>query len=172
MTGTVDEQALTQLAAEVGALLKRRGELVLTAESCTGGGIAEALTRVAGSSAWFDRAWVTYCNKAKTAGWGVPSAVLRLEGAVSEAVVRAMAKGAAAKVDGPAWAVAVSGIAGPDGGSAAKPVGTVWVAWSGPNGTAAYCFLFAGDREAVRRQTVRAALRGLKNLLEGAGAPF
>jgi nicotinamide-nucleotide amidase len=97
--------------------------------------------------------------------------VLRLEGAVSEAVVRAMAKGAAARVDGPAWAVAVSGVAGPDGGSAEKPVGTVWIAWCGPHGTVARKFLFAGDREAVRQQTVRAALEGLKNLLAGTGIP-
>jgi nicotinamide-nucleotide amidase len=162
----VDEAALTQLAAEVGARLQQRGELVLTAESCTGGGIAEVLTRVAGSSAWFDRAWVTYSNKAKTAELGVPAAVLRLEGAVSEPVVRAMARGAGARADGPAWAVAVSGIAGPDGGSPAKPVGTVWIAWSGPKLMVAQAFLFAGDREAVRRQTVLAALQGLKDLLD------
>ena len=157
---------LTELAADVGALLLARRQKVLTVESCTGGGIAEALTRIPGSSGWFERAWITYSNAAKAEEVGVPEAVLRDYGAVSNEVVSAMVNGALAKVQD-AWAVAVSGIAGPDGGSAAKPVGTVWIAWSGPGpmGTVSQDFLFKGDRAAVRQQTVEAALRGLKILV-------
>lgn len=157
---------LTALAADVGALLQSRGLKVLTVESCTGGGIAEALTRVPGSSGWFDRAWVTYSNIAKVEEVGVPDATLREHGAVSGQVVTAMVRGALAQVQN-AWAVAVSGIAGPDGGTPAKPVGTVWIAWAGPGNTGIVTqdFLFRGDRAAVRSQAVEAALRGLKILV-------
>lgn len=151
---------ITELAACVGAALKGMDASLTTAESCTGGGIAEAITRIPGSSAWFGQAWVTYSNKAKARELGVQPDLLRQHGAVSEGVVRAMATGAAARA-GATWAVAVSGIAGPDGGSPDKPVGTVWLAWAGPQSVFAECCLFSGDRDAVRRQTVERALRGL-----------
>ncbi|MGH8492260.1 MAG: CinA family protein [Moraxellaceae bacterium] len=151
---------ITSLAARVGAELKAAGASLAMAESCTGGGIAEAVTRIPGSSAWFGQAWVTYSNAAKAKQLGVSTELLRQQGAVSEAVVLAMASGAAARA-GATWAVAVSGIAGPDGGSAEKPVGTVWLAWAGPAGVEAERCQFAGDRDAVRRQTVERALSGL-----------
>lgn len=152
---------ITELAARAGAALKAAGASLTTAESCTGGGIAEAITRISGSSAWFGQGWVTYSNKAKARELGVPAELLRQHGAVSEEVVRAMATAAAAKA-GATWAVAVSGIAGPDGGSAEKPVGTVWLAWAGPGGeVVAELRCFPGDRSAVRRQTVERALTGL-----------
>jgi len=156
---------VTELAARLGTGLKAAGQTVATAESCTGGGIAEALTRIAGSSVWFDRGWVTYSNKAKQQELGVSANVLRAQGAVSEVVVLAMAE-AARQQAATDWAVAVSGIAGPDGGSAEKPVGTVWLAWAGPQGEIAEHHVFSGDREAVRRQTV---LRALSGLLEQMG---
>lgn len=151
---------ITELAARVGSALKSAGASLTTAESCTGGGIAEAVTRIPGSSAWFGQGWVTYSNKAKARELGVPADLLRQHGAVSEEVVLAMAEAAAARA-GATWAVAVSGIAGPDGGSADKPVGTVWLAWAGPGGVVAERCLFPGDRNAVRRQTVERALSGL-----------
>lgn len=151
---------ITGLAARVGVALKAAGASLATAESCTGGGIAEAVTRIPGSSAWFGLGWVTYSNEAKSRELGVAPELLHQQGAVSEAVVRAMAAGARTRADA-TWAVAVSGIAGPDGGSAGKPVGTVWIAWAGPDGVAAECSRFPGDREAVRRQTVERALAGL-----------
>nr|AMK59346.1 recombinase A [uncultured bacterium UPO53] len=151
---------LAVLATRAASALKAAGQTVATAESCTGGGIAEALTRIAGSSAWFERGWVTYSNAAKQQDLEVEPALLRVHGAVSEPVVRAMAIGAQRRA-GTTWALAVSGIAGPDGGAADKPVGTVWLAWAGPEGVAAERCLFAGDREAVRRQTVARVLSGL-----------
>lgn len=151
---------ITDLAARLGAALNAAAATVTTAESCTGGGIAEALTRIPGSSAWFGQGWITYSNDAKRRELGVDHAVLRRQGAVSEEVVLQMAAGARDRADS-TWAVAVSGIAGPDGGSADKPVGTVWLAWAGPEGVVAERCLFAGDREAVRRQTVEKALSGL-----------
>ena len=151
---------LSDLPARLGAALLAARQTVATAESCTGGGIAEALTRIAGSSRWFERGWVTYSNRAKQDDLHVPAALLAAGGAVSEAVVRAMAEGARARA-GTDWAVAVSGIAGPDGGSPDKPVGTVWLAWAGAAGTHAERHHFAGDRGAVRQQTVQRALSGL-----------
>lgn len=151
---------ITLLAEQLGQALKVVAATVATAESCTGGGIAEAITRIAGSSGWFERGWVTYSNKAKAVELGVAVDVIRAEGAVSEAVVRAMAEGARARA-GVTWAVAVSGVAGPDGGTAAKPVGTVWLAWAGPDGVMTEHCLFPGDRAAVRLQTVEKALSGL-----------
>lgn len=151
---------ITDLAARLGVTLKAHGATVTTAESCTGGGIAEAVTRIPGSSAWFGQGWITYSNDAKRRELGVDHALLRRQGAVSEEVVLQMAAAARDRADS-TWAVAVSGIAGPDGGSADKPVGTVWLAWAGPDGVVAERCLFAGDREAVRRQTVERALSGL-----------
>lgn len=156
--------ALTELAASIGERLRTGGLWLATAESCTGGGIAEAITRVAGSSTWFERGWVTYSNAAKAADLGVDPALIQAHGAVSEAVARAMAEGARARAH-TAWAVAVTGIAGPGGGSPDKPVGTVWLAWASPEGTLAECRHFHGDRDAIRRATVETSLQRLHELL-------
>ena len=161
----MDKQA-AELAVKLGMCLQRRGETVTTAESCTGGMIAAALTDIAGSSAWFGYGMVSYSNQAKQDLLGVPATTLAEHGAVSEAVVRRMAAGARAR-SGADWAIAVSGIAGPGGGSADKPVGTVWVGLAGPDGAeqAFVCHL-DGDRAAVRQQTVTIALSRLLVLLE------
>lgn len=158
---------LEALAAKAGALLLARGEWLATAESCTGGWIAQAVTAIAGSSAWFDRGFVTYSNAAKEDMLGVPRQTLIATGAVSEATARAMAEGAVAKSRAQ-WAVAVSGIAGPSGGSQDKPVGTVCFAWAGPDGVEAVTRHFPGDREAVRAATAALALSHLITRLEGA----
>jgi nicotinamide-nucleotide amidase len=143
------------------ARLKRDGHRLATAESCTGRLIAAACTSLAGSSAWFERGFVTYSNEAKAESLGVDAALIAAHGAVSEPVARAMAAGALAHAHAD-WAVAVTGIAGPGGGSAEKPVGTVWLAWAGPDGLLdAERRLFAGNREAVRLATLAAALQGL-----------
>lgn len=140
--------------------------MAATAESCTGGWIAKALTDIAGSSQWFTEGFVTYSNGAKMRRLGVPAAVLRTHGAVSEAVARAMARGALIR-SGAQVAVAVTGIAGPDGAVPGKPVGTVWMAWAVKRGrkvqVSGLLKHFQGDREAVRRKTVRAAMVGLLN---------
>ncbi len=151
---------ISQLAAELGTLLQAHAWQVTTAESCTGGGIAEAITRIAGSSAWFEAGFVVYSNAQKTRQLGVSEALLAAHGAVSEAVVCAMVQGAL-QLANAQWGVAVSGIAGPGGGSEHKPVGTVWLAWAGPGGIEAQRFLFTGDRQAVRQQSVVCALQGL-----------
>jgi nicotinamide-nucleotide amidase len=154
---------LEALARRVGERLSAAGRTVATAESCTGGWIAKALTDVAGSSGWVVGGLVSYSNEAKSRLLGVPPALVESHGAVSEAVVRAMAEGARGHT-GAELAVAVSGIAGPDGGSAEKPVGTVWFAWASGAGVHAECLRFDGGREAVRRQTVAHALGGLIRL--------
>ena len=151
---------LSQLAAELGRLLQTLKDQVTTAESCTGGGIAEAITRIAGSSAWFEAGFVTYSNQQKTRQLNVPQPLFAEVGAVSREVVEAMVRGAQAQ-SGARFAVAVSGVAGPGGGSAEKPVGTVWLAWGVGDEVTADCRHFAGDRDEVRRQTVIAALKGL-----------
>jgi len=153
------------LAAQVGALLKSHGLMLVTAESCTGGGVAQAITEVAGSSAWFERGFVTYSNLSKRQMLGVREATLRQYGAVSELTVREMVAGAlqhsAAQV-----ALSVSGIAGPDGGTPDKPVGTVWFAWGIKDGeTRAQRHQLGGNRAEVRAQAVRIALEGVVNLL-------
>lgn len=163
--------ALEQLAERLGALLLARGEWLAAAESCTGGWLAQSVTAIAGSSAWFDRGFVTYSNAAKSDMLGVPETTLARHGAVSEAVARAMAQGALAhsRAD---WAVAITGIAGPSGGSPEKPVGTVCFAWaSRDGGCAAQTCHFAGDRAAVREQAVQRALSGLVEQI-GASALF
>jgi nicotinamide-nucleotide amidase len=154
-----------RLAVELGQACARRGVMLATAESCTGGGVAEAITRVPGSSAWFDRGFVTYSYEAKQDLLGVPAGMLQAEGAVSEAVARAMAEGALAASLAKA-VVAITGIAGPGGGTPSKPVGTVWFAWAA-RGEPAQCrrLTFDGGREAVRRQSVEVALQGLVDLL-------
>ncbi|MDO9321498.1 MAG: CinA family protein [Pseudomonas sp.] len=157
---------LTQLAARLGGLLQALKAQVSTAESCTGGGIAEAITRVAGSSAWFEAGFVTYSNQQKTRQLAVPFELFSQVGAVSREVVSAMVQGAQA-ASGARFAVAVSGVAGPDGGTPDKPVGTVWLAWADGEQLYAQCRHFAGDRQAVREQTVAAALLGLIRLAAG-----
>jgi nicotinamide-nucleotide amidase len=158
------DRDLARLAARVGRYLLDGRRAVATAESCTGGWIAKALTDIAGSSQWFIEGFVTYSNESKTLRLGVPRSVLRGDGAVSEATVRAMAAGALRRT-GAQLAVAVTGIAGPDGAVPGKPVGTVWLGWAERRGrsirVAAQLRHFRGDREAVRRKTVRAALEGL-----------
>ena len=156
MTVAVDPQLVEQLA---NLLLDRQWKLA-TAESCTGGWIAKCCTDLPGSSRWFDRGFVTYSNAAKQEMLGVVDASLESHGAVSETVVREMASGALANSRAD-LAVAVSGIAGPDGGNDEKPVGTVWFAWASPSGVVSGSKLFEGDRDSVRQQTVLQALQGL-----------
>ncbi len=141
--------------------LKARGLMMATAESCTGGLIAGACTEVSGSSEWFERGFVTYSNAAKSELLGVPAALIGQHGAVSEPVARAMAAGAVAHASPAKLAVAVTGVAGPTGGSAEKPVGTVWFGWATPAGVFTEHRRFDGDRSAVRQATVRHALAGL-----------
>ncbi|WP_058021547.1 CinA family protein [Pseudohongiella spirulinae] len=160
------------LAESIGSLLLRRGSSVSTAESCTGGWIAQALTAIPGSSGWFHLGLVTYANSAKHAFLQVPLSYLegdQAPGAVSRETVEQMARGALEAADSD-FAIASSGIAGPGGGSVSKPVGTVWLAWAwrrdgGTAAVAAREFLFSGDRESIRRQSVIAALEGLEGLL-------
>ena len=150
-----------KIVHDIAALLTARGWLLTTAESCTGGLVAAACTELAGSSLWFERGIVSYSNAAKSELLGVPSALIHDHGAVSEAVARAMATGAVANAHAH-WSVAVTGIAGPTGGSAEKPVGTVCFAWAVRDGaTTTETRHFAGDREAVRAQSVACALAGL-----------
>lgn len=156
-----DDEALAQLAAAVAAELKRSGRTLATAESCTGGWIAKACTDLPGSSAWFACGWVSYSNESKQQSLGVPASDLARFGAVSEPVAAAMAQGAQA-ASGADWAVSVSGIAGPDGGTPDKPVGTVCFGWAGPDDLLeSQTRHFDGDRDTVRRATVAAALQGL-----------
>lgn len=153
------------LAAHVGALLKTHGLLLATAESCTGGGVAQAITEVAGCSAWFERGFVTYSNLAKQQMLGVNAATIQHYGAVSEAVVREMVAGALAN-SAAQVALAVSGIAGPAGGSADKPVGTVWFAWGMQDQvTQTQRQLIPGNRANVRTLALEIALLGVVNLL-------
>lgn len=148
------------LVEQLATALKARGLMMATAESCTGGLIAGACTELSGSSDWFERGFVTYSNAAKHGLLGVPALLIEQHGAVSEPVARAMASGALAH--SPAQlAVAVTGVAGPTGGSADKPVGTVWFGWATPEGVFTEHQRFDGDRAAVRQATVRHALAGL-----------
>lgn len=148
------------LASALSDLLAGKNLYLATAESCTGGGIAEAITSIPGSSGWFDRAFVVYSNTAKMQMLGVRETSLRQWGAVSERVAKEMALGAFKHSDA-AFTVAVTGIAGPGGGDTAKPVGTVWFAWCIEGEVDTACMCFAGDREEVRSGTVTLALQGL-----------
>ena len=152
---------LGSVAEQVGGLLKDQGSRLTTVESCTGGWIAQSVTAVAGSSVWFERGFITYSNEAKHELVGVPGLLIIENGAVSGPVARAMARGGLDH--SPAdIAVAVTGVAGPDGGSIEKPVGTVFVSWALRSGALrTERFLFEGDRVAVRAQTVIEALGGL-----------
>jgi nicotinamide-nucleotide amidase len=144
-------------------MLKKQFRLA-TAESCTGGLIAAACTDASGSSAWFERGFVTYSNEAKTDMLGVDATLIARDGAVSEPVVRAMAAGALQHAHAQV-SLAVTGVAGPTGGSDAKPVGTVWFAWATPQGVTSEVQHFTGDRAAVRQATVRHAMHQLVRLL-------
>ena len=153
------------LAAQVGGLLKAHGLKLATAESCTGGGVAYAITGIAGSSAWFERGFIAYANEAKREMLGVSEATLDQHGAVSEAVVREMALVALQRSHAQV-SLAVSGIAGPDGGTADKPVGTVWFAWCiKGRACVAQRHHLMGSRAEVRVQSVRIALQGVVDLL-------
>ena len=155
------------LAAKVGESLKSHGMLLATAESCTGGEVAMVVTEIGGSSAWFERGFVTYTNVAKVEMLGVRQATLDRHGAVSELTVREMAEGALQQSHADV-SLAVSGIAGPAGGSPEKPVGTVWFAWSLRDGpTRAQMHHLAGDRSEIRAQATRIALQGVIELLQG-----
>jgi nicotinamide-nucleotide amidase len=145
------------------SLLQHRAAMA-TAESCTGGLVAAGCTDLAGSSAWFERGFVTYSNEAKTDMLGVEAALIEAHGAVSEAVARAMAQGAIVRSNAQV-SLAVTGVAGPTGGSVAKPVGTVWFAWSVLGVVTSECRRFPGDRAAVRSATVRHALARLLALV-------
>ncbi|MEQ6889300.1 nicotinamide-nucleotide amidohydrolase family protein [Halomonas sp. CS7] len=156
----LERHDLRGLAERLGERCRARGITVTAAESCTGGGVASAITAVAGSSAWFETGYVTYANGAKTRLLGVPEALLAEHGAVSREVVEAMVIGAC-RDSGAGLGVAISGVAGPGGGSVDKPVGTVWLAWGSAEGAESTCHHFPGDRAAVREQAVREALIGL-----------
>lgn len=163
----VGDAHLAALAVRLGERLSAAHRMVAVAESCTGGWLAKAITDVAGSSDWFDRGFVTYTNQAKQDMLGVRSHSLELQGAVSAAVVEEMATGALAR-SAASFSTAISGVAGPGGGSEEKPVGTVWFAWADSNAEVySECLRFDGDREAVRRQAVAHALDGLLELAGG-----
>jgi len=153
------------LAAKVGGLLKAHGLMLATAESCTGGGVAQVVTEISGSSAWFERGFVSYANEAKCEMLGVSQATLLQYGAVSEAVVREMVAGALQHSHAQI-ALAVSGVAGPAGGTVEKPVGTVWFAWGIKHRSCvSELHHLAGNRSEIRAQSVRVALQGVVNLL-------
>ncbi|HVF36285.1 MAG TPA: CinA family protein [Candidatus Saccharimonadia bacterium] len=164
-TDMPDDRRLHDIAVEIGEILRTHGQSLATAESCTGGWIGKTLTDVAGSSAWFDCGITAYSYEAKETLLGVRPGTLIEHGAVSEPTVLEMVSGALTH-SGASVAVAVTGIAGPGGGTTDKPVGTVWIAWKRRGGYPSMeRFHFDGDREAVRRHTVLAALAGLKRIL-------
>ncbi|WP_375751318.1 CinA family protein [Vibrio sp. HN007] len=155
---------LKQLSEEVGTLLLQNNQVMVSAESCTGGGVASAITDISGSSAWFDRAFITYSNEAKIEMLGVMPETLETVGAVSQQVVKEMAEGALAHSRG-TISVSISGIAGPTGGTEDKPVGTVWFGWSYQGNTIEECCLFDGDRSSVRYQACMHAIEGIRKVL-------
>jgi len=160
-----DDDHLRQLATRVGGQLRGGRHMLVTAESCTGGWIAKVVTDIAGSSDWFDCGMAAYSYEAKQALLGVSPQTLEQHGAVSRETAIEMVSGALVH-SGASVAVAVTGIAGPGGGSDDKPVGTVWIAWKRRGGYArADLFHFDGDRESVRRQTVAAALHGIEGVV-------
>jgi nicotinamide-nucleotide amidase len=154
------------LATRVGRRLKAKKRRLVSAESCTGGWVAQAVTSIAGSSAWFERGFVTYSNEAKRELLGVKAATLRKHGAVSEETAREMARGALARSRG-TLALAVTGIAGPGGGSRAKPVGMVCFAWINRKKLRSETRRFSGNRDSVRRKSVVHALQGVLDSLAG-----
>ena len=164
MNTPAPSEEIPALTRQLAGLLLAKGQMMATAESCTGGMVAAACTDLAGSSAWFERGFVTYSNEAKTELLGVPAALIAEHGAVSEPVVRAMAEGALRHARAHI-AVAVTGVAGPGGGSTDKPVGSVWFGWATAAGVKTQLRHFDGGRQQVRQATVQHALQGLKNLL-------
>lgn len=162
----MSSDTLTTLATLVGAKLKARGMMLATAESCTGGWVAQAVTAIGGSSEWFERGFITYSDAAKQEMLGVSAGTLAAHGAVSEQAAREMAGGALAHSRAQV-AVAITGIAGPTGGTPEKPLGMVCFAWAAKDGVRnAETRHFEGNRESVRRQSVIAALQGILKLLE------
>ena len=159
------ELSTQHLCGLMADLMQKKGWFLATAESCTGGLISAACTDLSGSSNWFERGFVTYSNEAKTDLLGVDAALINQHGAVSEAVARAMVQGAIQR-SGAQVAVAVTGVAGPTGGTAAKPVGTVWFGFATPAGVITETRRFDGDRAAVRQATVHHALVRLVELLK------
>ncbi|THU02884.1 CinA family protein [Lampropedia puyangensis] len=155
---------ITQLVSDLAGALIAQNAMLVTAESCTGGLVAASCTDLAGSSLWFDRGMVTYSNDAKTDLLGVPSALIMEHGAVSEPVARAMAHGAIIHSNAH-FSVAITGIAGPGGGSYDKPVGTVWFAWSAYNKTVSEKIVFHGDRASIRQAATKHALQQLLALV-------
>ena len=153
------------LARQIGEQLLEHGWLLATAESCTGGWVSAAITAIAGSSQWFERGYVTYSNQAKQEMLGVQASTLEHHGAVSEAAVLEMASGAI-NHSGAQCAVAISGIAGPGGGSTEKPAGTICFAWALPGSVEAVTQHFSGDRKSVRSQSVHLSLQGLLQRLQ------
>jgi len=165
MVTELNQTQLENLAAEVGARLQKSGQVLVTAESCTGGWVGQCLTAIAGSSAWYDGGFITYSNTAKMTLLAVPESTLKRHGAVSEATARAMAEGALGR-SAAHWSLAITGIAGPAGGSRKKPVGTVCFAWAQRDGGCVVetCH-FEGDRQNVRAQAVSHALSGIRDRL-------
>ena len=157
---TEPQPRIEELVQQLAAKLTEKGWMLATAESCTGGMIAAACTDLAGSSQWFDRGFVTYSNEAKTEMLGVPAELIAKHGAVSEEVVRAMAEGAI-RHSRAQVSIAVTGIAGPGGGSAEKPVGTVWVGWCTSGALHAIHMHLNGPRSTIRATTVASSLNGL-----------
>ena len=163
------DDELRRLAVDLGERLRAGHHMLVSAESCTGGWIAKTVTDIAGSSEWFDCGMVVYSYEAKQAMLGVRPETLETHGAVSRETAIEMVSGALVH-SGASVAVAVTGIAGPGGGSEDKPVGTVWVAWKRRGGYAlAEVFHFDGDRDAIRRQTVAVAMQGLQRQVAGGG---
>lgn len=162
----ISDISIRTLARETGDFLRTRGLMLVTAESCTGGWLAKAITDLAGSSAWFERGFITYSNDSKTEVLDVAPRTLDTHGAVSEETAREMTAGALRRSRGD-LAIAITGVAGPDGGTPDKPVGTVWIAWRrrDAEGLAAH-FRFEGDRDCVRRASVIAALEGVLHRIE------
>lgn len=161
----MNEAQIHELIVRLAQSLAAKGWKFATAESCTGGWIAKCCTDLAGSSAWFEQGFVTYSNEAKVGMLGVEADMIEAQGAVSGAVAEQMAKGAR-RTAGVEVAVAVTGVAGPEGGSAEKPVGTVWFAWSVDGlDVDSECLHFDGDRNSVRAQSVEKAIRGLLSRL-------
>ncbi len=156
---------IIDLATKVGRALQEKGLLLTTAESCTGGGVSQAVTEIAGSTGWFDCGFVTYSNASKTELLDVPAALIAQLGTVSEEVAAAMAKGALANSNAHV-ALSTTGIAGPTGAVPGKPVGTVCFGWAKGDHVHTERLVFAGDRQAVREQTVRHALQGLLRFIE------
>lgn len=162
------DDSIQQQVEAVAEILLSRQAMLACAESCTGGWISKVLTDKAGSSAWFERSFITYSNLAKQQMLGVPETLLLQHGAVSGQAVRAMAQSALA-CSAADYALAVSGIAGPGGATADKPLGTVWFAWTGPKAVLSRRECFAGDRGAIRLQAVKSALDGLVGQIDRLG---